>query len=113
VNLANLLLARNATRQHELALRTALGAGRGGLVRQLLIETLLLSAAGAAVGVAFAQLGLAALARSHPANLAQFDGIALDWRILAFTACISVLTSLLFGLAPALTATGLNLVDVL
>jgi len=113
VNLANLLLARNATRQHELALRTALGAGRGGLVRQLLIETLLLSAAGAAVGVAFAQLGLAALARSHPANLAQFDGIALDWRILAFTACIAVLTSLLFGLAPALTATGLNLVDVL
>jgi putative ABC transport system permease protein len=113
VNLANLLLARNATRQRELALRQALGAGRGGLVRQLLVETLLLSAAGAAVGLVFAEGGLAALARSHPPNLPQFDGIGLDWRVLAFTGCVAILTSLMFGLAPALTATRLNVVDVL
>jgi predicted permease len=113
VNLANLLLARNATRQRELALRRALGAGRGGLVRQLLVETLLLSAAGAVVGLVLAQAGLAALVRAHPPNLPQFDGLALDWRVLVFTACTAVVTSLLFGLAPALTATGLNLVDVL
>jgi predicted permease len=113
VNLANLLLARTSTRQRELALRTALGAGRGGLVRQLLAETLLLSLAGAALGLALAQIGLTALIRMHPASLPQLDSAGLDWRVLAFTLFVSVLTSLLFGLAPALTGTRLNLVDAL
>jgi len=113
VNLANLLLARNSTRQRELALRAALGAGRGGLVRQLLVETLLLSIVGAGLGLGLAQFALAALRAMHPGNLPQLDDIAVDWRVLMFTGCISVVTSLLFGLAPALTATRVNLVDVL
>jgi putative ABC transport system permease protein len=113
VNLANLLLARNSTRQRELALRVALGAGRGGLLRQLLAETLLLSLIGGSFGLGLAQAGLTALATMHPAGLPQLDAIAVDWRVLAFTVTVSIATSLLFGLAPALTATRVNLVDVL
>ena len=113
VNLANLLLARNASRQRELSLRAALGAGRSGLIRQLLAETLLLSLLGAAAGVALAQIGLAALTRLHPANLPQLDAVRLDWRVLVFTLIVSLLTNLLFGLAPAITGTRLNLVDAL
>jgi putative ABC transport system permease protein len=113
VNLANLLLARNSARQRELAVRAALGAGRGGLVRQLLAETLLLSLIGAAVGLALAQIGLASLARMHPANLSQLDAIGINWRVLVFTLSISLITSLLFGLAPALTGTRLDLVNAL
>jgi predicted permease len=113
VNLANLLLARNAARQRELAVRSALGAGRGGLVRQLLAETLLLSLTGGAVGLVLAQVGVASLARMHPAGLPQLDVIGIDWRVLAFTLLVSLTTSLLFGLAPALTGTRLNLVDAL
>ena len=113
VNLANLLLARNSARQRELALRTALGAGRGGLVRQLLAETLLLSLLGAAVGLVLAQIGLAALTRMHPANLPQLDAISIDWRVLGFTLFVSLATNLLFGLAPAISGTRVNLVDAL
>jgi putative ABC transport system permease protein len=113
VNLANLLLARNSARQRELALRTALGAGRGGLVRQLLAETLLLSLLGATVGLVLAQLGLAALTRMHPASLPQLDFISIDWRVLVFTLLVSLATTLLFGLAPAISGTRINLVDAL
>jgi putative ABC transport system permease protein len=113
VNLANLLLARNSVRQRELAVRAALGAGRGGLVRQLLVETLLLSLSGGAVGLALAQIGVTSLARMHPENLPQLDSIGIDWRVLVFTLLVSLITSLLFGLAPALTGTRLNLVDAL
>jgi len=113
VNLANLLLARNSTRQRELAVRAALGAGRGELVRQLLVETLLLSLIGGAVGLALAQIALGSLTRIHPANLPQLDSMEIDWRVLGFTILVSLATSLLFGLAPALTGTRLNLVDAL
>jgi predicted permease len=113
VNLANLLLARNSARRRELAVRAALGAGRGGLVRQLLAETLLLSLIGGAVGLALAQIGLASLTKIHPANLSQLDSIGIDWRVLAFTLLVSLVTSLLFGLTPALTGTRLDLVDAL
>jgi len=113
VNLANLLLARNSTRQRELAVRAALGAGRGELVRQLLAETLLLSLIGGAVGLALAQIGLGSLTKMHPANLPQLDSMEIDWRVLGFTIFVSLATSLLFGLAPALTGTRLNLVDAL
>jgi len=112
-NLANLLLARNSARQRELAVRAAFGAGRGGLVRQLLAETLLLSLAGGAVGLMLAQIGLAALTRLHPEELPQLGSIGIDWRVLAFTFLISLFTCLLFGLAPALTGTRLDLVDAL
>jgi predicted permease len=113
VNLANLLLARNSARQRELAVRTALGAGRAELVRQLLAETLLLSLIGGAVGLALAQVGLASLARMHPADLSQLDSIGIDWRVLAFTLLVSLTSSFLFGVGPALTGSRLNLVDAL
>ena len=113
VNLANLLLARNSARQRELAVRAALGAGRGGLVRQLLAETLLLSLVGGAVGFAGAEIGLIALARMHPENLSQLGSVGIDWRVLTFTLLVSLATSLIFGLAPAFMGTRLNLVDAL
>jgi len=113
VNLANLLLARNSARQRELAVRAALGAGRGGLVRQLLAETLLLSLIGGAVGFGCAQIGLRTLARIHPKNLPQLGSVGVDWRVLTFTLLVSLVTSLLFGLAPAFMGTRLNLVDAL
>jgi len=113
VNLANLLLARNSARQRELAVRAALGAGRAGLVRQLFAETLLLSLIGGAVGLALAQMGLAFVTRTHPESLSQLASMGIDWRVLAFTLLVSLATSLLFGVAPALTGTHLNLVDSL
>ncbi len=113
VNLANLLLARNSARQREVAVRAALGAGRGGLVRQLLAETLLLSLGGGAVGFACAEIGLSALTRMHPENLPQLGSVGIDWRVLTFTLSVTLLTSSLFGLAPAFMGTRLNLVDAL
>ena len=113
VNLANLLLARNSARQRELSVRAALGAGRTELVRQLLVETLLLSLLGGAVGLAFAQMGLAFLTRTHPESLSQLASIGIDWRVLAFTLFVSLATNLLFGVTPALAGTRLNLVDAL
>jgi ABC-type antimicrobial peptide transport system permease subunit len=96
-----------------LAVRAALGAGRGGLVRQLLAETLLLSLIGGAVGLALARIGIASLTSLHPQDLPQLGSIEIDWRVLAFTLLVSLVTSLLFGLAPALTGTQLNLLDAL
>jgi putative ABC transport system permease protein len=113
VNLANLLLARNSTRQREFAVRAVLGSGRTGLLRHLLAETLLLSLIGAAFGLLLSQLGLAALTSMYPGDLPQLGSVAIDWRVLAFTLFVSLFTTLLFGLAPALTGTRLNLVDVL
>jgi len=113
VNLANLLLARNAARQRELAVRAALGSPRGGLVRQLLVETLLLSLIGAAAGLLLAKAALASVMRLHPEDLPQLDSIAIDWRVLVFTLSVSLVTAVLFGLAPAVIATRVNLVDAL
>jgi predicted permease len=113
VNLANLLLARNSARQRELAVRAALGAGRRGLAVQLLAETLLLSVVGGAVGLALAGFGVATLTRMHPATLPQLGSIAIDWRVLAFALVVSLATTLLFGLAPALSGTRVDIVDAL
>jgi putative ABC transport system permease protein len=112
-NLANLLIARNSARQRELAVRAALGSGRRGLVRQLLAETLLLSFVGGAVGLAVSRTGVAALTQITGAQMPQLASLGIDWRVLLFTFVVSVSASLIFGLAPALTGTQINLVDAL
>lgn len=113
VNLANLLMARNSSRRRELAVRAALGSGRRGLVRQLLAETSLLALAGTAAGLVLTEIGLVTLTRIHPEDLRQLGAIGMDWRVLTFSLSLSLLTTLLFGLAPALGGARLNLTDAL
>ena len=113
-NVANLLLARATGRRRELALRVALGAGRARLIRQLLTESLVLAVVGAAVGLWLSRLGVSGLLRlvSGDSGPLPLD-VHLDAVVLAFTAAITILTGLLFGLAPALRATRLDLNVVL
>jgi putative ABC transport system permease protein len=112
-NVANLLLARAAARQKEIALRLALGADRARLTKQLLVESLLLSLIGGGVGLGLAYLGLEILTRFIPQDLAQAENIAIDGKVLLFTLLIAVVTGLLFGLAPASQASHFNLNDTL
>jgi predicted permease len=109
VNIANLLLARAATRRKEIAMRLALGAGRFRLLRQLLTESVLLSVSGGAAGLLFARVCLRVLLTYLPPQSQAALDLSLDVRVLAFTFVISILTGLLFGLAPAWQATKLNL----
>jgi predicted permease len=99
-NLANLLLARAETRHREFAVRTALGAGRGQLLRQFMTEGVLLSIVGGVLGLVLAQAGLEALLRLYPASLPRTSEVGLDPVVLAFTFGVSLLTGLIFGLAP-------------
>jgi putative ABC transport system permease protein len=101
-NVANLLIARAAARERELALRAAIGAGRGRLFRQLLTESALLGGAGGALGILLAWAGVRALVATAPADLPRLDAIAIDGGVITFTAGISILTSLIFGVVPAL-----------
>ena len=101
-NVANLMLSRSATRERELALRAAIGAGRGRLVRQMLTESVLLGAIGGAAGLGLAWIGLRAILGAAPPDLPRLDAISLDGRVLGFTVVLSLLTGLLFGLVPAL-----------
>jgi putative ABC transport system permease protein len=105
-NLANLLLARATTREREIAVRLAIGASRGRLVRQLLAESLLLASIGAALGILLAgNLSRALVSFLTTSQDTIFLDLHLDWHVLAFTTGLAVLTSILFGLAPALRAT--------
>jgi putative ABC transport system permease protein len=113
VNVANLTLSRAATREKEIALRTAMGAGRFRVVRQLLTESVLLSLTGGLLGVAFAAEGLNLLKSVLPADTPRLVDAHIDWRVLAFTAGLAIVTGLLFGLAPALQSTRIALAGTL
>jgi len=102
VNVANLTLSRAATREKEIALRTAMGAERGRVIRQLLTESVLLAFLGGTLGIVFAAEGLQLLKAALPADTPRLSDAHIDWRVLAFTAGLAILTGLLFGLAPAL-----------
>jgi predicted permease len=112
-NVANLLLARSMTRQKELAIRSALGAGRFRVIRQLLTESILLALIGAALGLLFALWGTSALVRLVPHNVPRMAQIQIDSRVFVFTLIAAVITGILFGLAPALQTSKTNLVDSL
>lgn len=112
-NVANLQLARADVRRREVALRTALGAGRGHVVSQLLTESVLLSAAGAAAGLAVAWAGLQIVLTLRPANLPRLDETSLDGQVLLFTAMLAVITGVLFGLLPALQLSRPDVTSVL
>jgi predicted permease len=111
-NVANLLLARASLRGPEIGVRLAVGAGRWRLIRQLLTESVLLASMGGALGVVFAFWGkraLVALADRDTSFLPAEIDLSINWRVLAFTVAVSMLTGILFGLAPALRATGVDL----
>jgi predicted permease len=101
LNIANLLLARASGRQQEMAVRLALGASRGRMVRQMLTESTLLSVIGGTAGVLTALAGLRFILRFVPANIPRLSEVRIDWVVLSFAMLISVLTGLVFGLAPA------------
>ncbi len=103
-NVANLLLARGAVRQRELAIRAALGAMRGRLVRQLLTESLVLGALGGAIGLLVAQWSLDAMLAVSPVDLSTLGHLRLNYLVLGFTATLSLLTTIVAGLAPAFAA---------
>jgi predicted permease len=112
-NVANLLLARAAARQKEIAIRVALGAGRARLIRQLLTESVMLALVGGVLGTGLAWLGLRVLVGINPANIPRLDAIRIDGRVLGFTLLISMLTGLVFGLVPALQASRPDLNEAL
>jgi putative ABC transport system permease protein len=100
-NVASLLLARSLSRQRELVLRAVLGAGRARIVRQLLTESAMLSGLGAALGIGLAWFAVQGIAALAPVSLPRMDHVRVDARVLAFTAFVAVLTSVVFGLVPA------------
>jgi putative ABC transport system permease protein len=108
-NVANLLLARASARQAELAVRIAMGAGRGRLLRQLLTESLVLGLAGGAAGLLIAYWATRALVNAQPADIPRLEHVGLNGTVLLFTLGISLVTGLAFGLLPAVQATGARL----
>ena len=112
-NIASLLLARATARSREMAVRAALGAGRSRIIRQLLTESLLLSILGGGSGLLVGYWGLEILLKFIPANVPRLQYTSLDTRVLLFTALISILTGVLFGLVPAWQASNVNLAEAL
>jgi predicted permease len=112
-NLANLLLARAGSRRRELAVRLALGSGRGRIIRQMLTETLVLAVPGGLAGIGLAWLAVHVFDATKPAILARYPAISMDWRVLAFTITLTLATSLLFGVVPAVSAAGIHIQEAL
>jgi putative ABC transport system permease protein len=113
VNVANLTLVRAASRVKEISIRTALGASRGRIVRRVLTESLLLAIAGGGLGTLIALWGVSLLVRFAPENLPRLDQIRIDGIVLLWTALVSLLTGLVFGVAPAWQSSRLNLNEAL
>ncbi|MGB6832113.1 MAG: ABC transporter permease, partial [Candidatus Acidiferrum sp.] len=113
VNVANLTLSRAATREKEIALRTAMGAERGRVIRQLLTESVSLAFLGGALGILLATEGLQLLKAALPADTPRLADAHIDWRVLAFTAGLAIFTGLLFGLAPALQSSRVAIFETL
>ena len=108
-NVANLLLSRAAVRQREIAIRAALGAGRVRVVRQLLTESIALSLMGGVAGLVISALSIFVARKMHPGNIPRLEELGMDFRVLGFTLAISILTGIVFGLAPALRASRVDL----
>lgn len=112
-NVANLLLARAAARQKEIAIRTALGAGRWRVIRQLLTESLLLSVVGGAIGLLIGYWGVKALISLNADRIPRANEITLDWRVMLFTFGVAILTGILFGIVPAIQTAKADLHETL
>ncbi|MEX2284435.1 MAG: ABC transporter permease [Gemmatimonadota bacterium] len=112
-NVANLLLVRSEERRREVSVRAALGASRGRLIQQLLTENLVLSGGGALLGLLLAHAGVRALVKLAPADLPRLPEVTIDGAVLAFTAVVTVITALLFGLLPALHGSRVDLQETL
>lgn len=112
-NVANLLLARSLARSREFAIRSALGASHARITRQVLTESILLSSLGGALGLLLAYSGMKTLLKALPAALPRISEVSLDSKVLLFTLMLSMVTGVIFGLAPALKATGSNLQEIM